>query len=90
MFDDNNVVHVVAPSGMPAFNVLGEPLHRVPGLDWKNMKKEMTKRTHEQLKKKIQNTIAILMDERSMSRQLIFGVAEKAFARTPHECGHYS
>lgn len=77
MFDDNNVVHVVAPTGMPAFNVLGEPLHRVPGLDWKNMKKEMTKRTQEQLKKKLQNTIAILMDERSVLSQMNFGFAKK-------------
>jgi hypothetical protein len=41
MFDGNAVVHVVAPTGMAAFNVLGE---RFAGLDWKNMKKEMAKR----------------------------------------------
>jgi predicted GTPase len=39
MFDDNDVVHVVAPTGMAAFNVLGKTLHRVAGLDWKNTKK---------------------------------------------------
>jgi hypothetical protein len=39
MFDDNDVVHVVAPTGMAAFNVLGETLHRFAGLDWWNMNK---------------------------------------------------
>jgi hypothetical protein len=33
MFDDNDAVHVVAPTGMAAFNVLGETLHRFAGLD---------------------------------------------------------
>jgi hypothetical protein len=28
IFDDNDVVHFVAPTGMAAFNVLGEMLHR--------------------------------------------------------------
>jgi hypothetical protein len=51
MFDDNDVVHVVAPTGMAAFNVLVEILHRFAGLDWKIMTKEMTKRTQEQLQK---------------------------------------
>jgi hypothetical protein len=49
MFDDNDVVHVVAPTGMSAFNVLGETLHRSVGLDWRNMKKGMTNSTMEKL-----------------------------------------
>jgi hypothetical protein len=43
MFGDNDVVHVVAPTGMDAFNVLGETLHRFAGLDWQNMTKYMKK-----------------------------------------------
>jgi hypothetical protein len=39
MFDDNDVVHVVAPTGTAAFNFLGVTLHRFAGLDWQNMKK---------------------------------------------------
>jgi hypothetical protein len=53
MFDDNYVVHVVASTGMAAFNVLGETLHRFAGLDWRNMKKGMTKSTMEKLQKKL-------------------------------------
>jgi hypothetical protein len=41
MFNDNDVVHVTAPTGMAAFNVLGETLHQFAGLDWQNMTKEM-------------------------------------------------
>jgi hypothetical protein len=88
MFDDNDVVHVVAPTGMAAFNVLGETLHRFVGLDWRNMKKGMTNSTMEKLKKKLQNTVAILMDERSMLSQIIMGLVEQAVARSAHECGH--
>jgi hypothetical protein len=88
IFDDNDVVHVVAPTRMAAFNVLGETLHRFVGLDWRNMKKGMTKSTMEKLQKKLQNTVAIMMDERSMLSQIILGLVEKAVARSAHQCGH--
>jgi hypothetical protein len=51
MVDDNEVVHVVAPTGIVAFKVIGETLHRFVELDWQNMTKYMTKRTQEQLQK---------------------------------------
>jgi hypothetical protein len=51
MFGNNAVVNVVAPTGMDAFNVLGETLHRFAGSDWKNMKKEMMKMTQETYQK---------------------------------------
>jgi hypothetical protein len=73
MFDDNDVVHVVAPTGMAAFNVMGGTLHRFAGLDWGNKKKVMTNSTIEKLQKKLQNTVAIMMDERSMLSQIILG-----------------
>jgi hypothetical protein len=53
MFDDNDVVHVVAPTGMASLNVLGETLHRFAGLDWRNMKKGMTNSTMDKLQKKL-------------------------------------
>jgi hypothetical protein len=81
MFYDNDVVHVVAPTGMAAFNVLGKTLHRFEGLDWWNMKKGMTNSTMEKLQKKLQNTVAIIMDERSMLSQIILGLVEQAVAR---------
>jgi hypothetical protein len=88
MFDDNDVVHVVAPTGMSAFNALGETLHRFAGLDWRNMKKGTTSSTMEKLQKKLQNTVAIMMDERSMLSQIILGLVEQAVARSDQECGH--
>jgi hypothetical protein len=33
MFGENDVVHVLAPTGISAFNVLGETLHRFAGID---------------------------------------------------------
>jgi pantothenate kinase-related protein Tda10 len=33
MFGDNDVVHVLSPTGIAAFNVLGETLHRFAGID---------------------------------------------------------
>jgi hypothetical protein len=33
MFGDNDVVHILAPTGISAFNVLGETLHRFAGID---------------------------------------------------------
>jgi hypothetical protein len=88
MFDANEVVHVVAPTGMAAFNVLGKTPHRFAGLDLRNMKKGMTNSTMEKLQKKLQNTVAIIMDERSMMSQIILGLVEQAVARSAHECGH--
>jgi hypothetical protein len=63
MFDDNDVVHVVAPTGMAVFNVLGETVHRFASLDWQNTKKGMANSTMEKLQKKLQNMVVILMDE---------------------------
>jgi hypothetical protein len=33
MFGDNDVVHVLSPTVISAFNVLGERLHRFAGID---------------------------------------------------------
>jgi hypothetical protein len=82
------VVHVVALTGMAAFNVLGETLHKCVGLYWWNMKKGMTHSTMYKLQKKLQNTVAILMDENSMLSQIILGFIEQVVARTAHERGH--
>jgi hypothetical protein len=88
MFDDSDVVHVIAPTGMAAFNVLGETLHRFAGIDWKNLEKGVSGPTKERLRKKLQNTIAILLDERSMVSQKMLGLVERSVAQTAHECGH--
>jgi hypothetical protein len=88
MFDDNDVVNVVAPTGMEVFNVIRGTLHRFVGLYWRNTKKVMTNRTMKKIRKKLQNTVAIMMDGRSMLSQIILGLVEQAVARSAHECGH--
>jgi hypothetical protein len=52
------------------------------------MKKGMTNNTMEKLQNKLQNTVAILMDERSMLSQIILGLVEHTVVRSAHECGH--
>jgi hypothetical protein len=37
--DGNDLAHVVAPTGMASFNVLGETLYRFEGFDWNYIKK---------------------------------------------------
>jgi hypothetical protein len=66
IFGDNDVVHVLAPTGIAAFNVLGETLHRFAGIDWKNPRKGMSNCKVQDLQKRLQTTIALLVDEISM------------------------
>jgi hypothetical protein len=73
MFDDNYVVHVIAPTGMAAFNVLGETIHRFACLDLRNMNEGMTNSAMDKLQKKLQNMGAIMMDERLMMSKIIPG-----------------
>jgi hypothetical protein len=40
------------------------------------------------LQKRLQTTIALLVDERSMLSQEIVALLEHAVAKTGHECGH--
>jgi hypothetical protein len=48
------------------------------------MKKGMTNSTMEKLQKKLQNAVAMMMDERSMLSQIILGLVEKAVSRSAH------
>jgi hypothetical protein len=88
MFGDNDVVHILAPPGIAAFNVLGETLHRFAGIDWKNPRKGMSYWKVQDIQKILQTTITLLVDERSMLSQEIVALLEKAVAKTGHECGH--
>jgi hypothetical protein len=79
---------LLRPQGWQHSMSWGGALHRFVGLDWRITKKGMTKSTMEKIQKKLQNTVAIIMDERSMLSQIILGLVEQAVARSPHECGH--
>jgi hypothetical protein len=67
---------------MASFNGMGGTLHIFVGLDWRNMKKGMTNSTMEKLQNKLQNNVAILMDEMSMLSQIILGLVEHVVARS--------
>ena len=87
MFQDNDVVHVAAPTGTAAFNVNGETMHRLFSIlvDSSDANgKEMTEKTRKMLMQKFKNTVAILLDERSMVSLRCLGAASNHVATTAH------
>jgi hypothetical protein len=87
MFDDNDVVHVAAPTGTAAFNVVGETLHRMFSImvedDMKNIK-GMSERSKKAMLVKFKMAIAILIDKCSMVGMRILGSA----CSNVNECAH--
>jgi hypothetical protein len=78
MFDDNDVVQVAAPTGTAAFNVGGETLHRLFAImieDEFNSQKDMSENVKKRLRTKFKNTVALLIDERSMVSLRSLGTA---------------
>jgi hypothetical protein len=78
MFGDNDVVHVAAPTGTAAFNVGGETLHRLFAIfieDEFKSHKELSAKTQKRLRLKFKNTVALLIDERSMVSLRSLGTA---------------
>jgi hypothetical protein len=54
----------------------------------KNPRKGMSNWKVQDLQKRLQTTITLLVDERSMLSQEIVALLEEAIAKTAHECGH--
>lgn len=85
IFNDNQVVHITAPTGAAAFNVNGETIHHfleikpndpdyVPG----TMSAEMKQR----LLDKLNHCVALIIDERSLLASNVFGNAEQKMKET--------
>ncbi len=90
IFQDNNSVFVTAPTGAAAFNVGGTTIHkefkiRVTDITGHDCLGDGAK---QQLQDKLQRTIAIIFDERSMISQQVFGTAERNVKETAHNGGH--
>jgi len=88
MFQNNNAVHVLAPTGTAAFNIKGETLHTFAGLDWHDLYKELSDKSKEKMIEKLQATVAIFIDERSLISLELIGALEQNVAKTAHECSH--
>jgi hypothetical protein len=85
IFNNDDVVHITAPTGAAAFNVNGETIHRlleinpsdpdyIPGTMPSGMK--------QRLLDKLRTTLALIIDERSLLGSNLFGNAELKLKET--------
>lgn len=92
MFNDNDVVRVVAPTGAAAFNVGGETIHSSFSIPMSRNTYEagsMNAVTQQQLKQRLKRLLALIIDERSMLNSEVFGTACQMTSETIFE-GHNS
>lgn len=85
-FDD--AVHVSAPTGAAAFNVVGQTIHRLFGVHPLFPSKNPSAAKIEDLKKMFKRTVALIMDERSMITCSLLGAAERNAAECAHNGAH--
>ena len=87
MFGDNDVVHIAAPTGTAAFNVGGETLHslfKVPIEDRYGCSRQVSEKARKRLLARFSNTVAILLDERSMVSLKTLGTAYANVTQCAH------
>lgn len=90
MFQCNDVVKVVGPTGVAACNVGGETFHHMLniGVDGKQYQPgSMAKTKRELLVTKFKTLLALLIDERSMVPMKIMGTCEQMISETIFEGG---
>ena len=85
---DNDIVHILAPTGTASFNVGGETIHDFVGLSPTNMDALLGEKTKKELSDLLQFSMALIIDERSMVDLKLLGALEKSIAMTAHECCH--
>ena len=88
LFQSNNSVHVMAPTGAAAFNVLGETIHRTLAIDIFDANKELGTFAKKKLAEILSTTVALIFDERSMISQDVLGASEEHVATTAHNMNH--
>ena len=89
MFQNNNSVHVAAPTGAAAHAVNGQTIHRIFSVNT-GKDTELGNSAKENLGKLLETTIALFFDERSMISQNVLGAAEMNISNTAHNFGHES
>ena len=89
MFQNNNSVHVAAPTGAAAHAVNGQTIHRIFSVNT-GKDTELGTSAKENLGKLLETTIALFFDERSMISQNVLGAAEMNISNTAHNFGHES
>jgi hypothetical protein len=89
MFKKNDSVLVAAPTGAAAHNIGGQTIHREFKIGiGKGNKWSISKKAKEYLHEKLEHTIAVFFDERSMISQRVLGNTEMNIRHTAHGGGH--
>ena len=91
MFDSDDVVRVVAPTGTAAFNVHGQTFHHLLGNRvTKNsyIPNTMAASKRKKLIKKFKTLLALIIDERSLVSNINLGTAACQIGETIFEGGH--
>ena len=91
MFNCNDVIGVMAPSGAAAFNVNGETLHHFTGSGVTNAEykpNSMSVEKRKRLVRKFRNLLAIILDERSLVPSVDLGTVEQHVKETIYGGGH--
>jgi PIF1-like helicase len=84
LFNNNDTVGVYGPTGSAAFNAGGETINRGLGVPIPITTLEISSTKHRQLLNKFANTIAVIIDERSMVEAEKLGCAKLYM----NECAH--
>jgi hypothetical protein len=88
MFQNNNSVIVAAPTGAAAHNVGGQTIHREFKIDMRKKQSGLSTSSKEALLNKLETTIAVFYDERSMISQNVLGKTEENVRIIAHGGGH--
>ena len=75
-----NSVYVCGPTGSAAFNAGGETCHQLFNIQGKLKNSQLSPQATKTLISKLENTVALIIDERSMISALLFGTME-AYSR---------
>ena len=73
----NNSVYVCGPTGSAAFNAGGETCHRLFNIQGKLHNQDLSAQSLKTLMSKLENTVALIVDERSMISALLLGTMEE-------------
>ena len=91
MFQRNDVVRVVAPTGTAAFNVGGETFHHWLELKVSNREYNLGGMSREKRKRlvgRLRHLLCLIVDERSLVSSQLLGTAEATISETAFNGGH--
>src|SRR6478735_6931004 len=76
IFQKNNSVYVCGPSGLATFNAGGDTCHHLFSIPTKMKETVLAEKAQKTLNTKLEDTIALIIDDRSMLSSLVLGTME--------------